>query len=56
MNKKLIALAIAGAFAAPLAMADNGNVVIYGDIAVSADQVDGGSYNSVRHWTAHRPH
>lgn len=47
MNKKLIALAIAGAFAAPLAMADNGNVVIYGDIAVSADQVDGGSYNSV---------
>lgn len=47
MNKKLIALAIAGAFAAPLAMADNGNVVIYGDMAVSADMVDGGSYNSV---------
>ena len=46
MNKKLIALAIAGAFTAPVAMADNGNVVIYGDIAVSADMVDGGSYNS----------
>ncbi len=45
MNKKLIALAIAGAFAAPLAMADNGNVVIYGEVGVSADNVDGGSYS-----------
>lgn len=47
MNKKLIALAIAGAFAAPVAMADNSSVVIYGDMAVSADSVDGGSYNPV---------
>ena len=43
MNKKLIALAIAGAFAAPLAAnADNSNVVIYGELAVSVDRVDGG--------------
>ena len=43
MNKKLIALAIAGAFAAPLAAnADNSNVVIYGEMAVSVDSVDGG--------------
>ena len=45
MNKKLIALAIAGAFAAPLAMADNGNVTIYGEFAGSVDSVDGGSYS-----------
>ena len=45
MNKKLIALAIAGAFAAPVAMADNSNVTIYGEFAASADYVDGGSYN-----------
>jgi len=43
MNKKLLAVAIAGAFAAPVAMADTSNVVIYGTIAVSVDQVDGGS-------------
>ena len=43
MNKKLIALAIAGAFAAPLAAnADTSNVVIYGELAVSVDSVDGG--------------
>ncbi|MHB1176258.1 MAG: porin [Sulfuriferula sp.] len=47
MNKKLIALAIAGAFAAPLAMADNGNVTIYGEFAGSVDSVDGGSYSPV---------
>ena len=46
MNKKLIALAIAGAFAAPVAMADNSNVTIYGEFAASADYVDGGSYNA----------
>ena len=46
MNKKLIALAIAGAFAAPVAMADNSNVVIYGEFAGSADYVTGGNYNS----------
>ena len=43
MNKKLIALAIAGAFAVPLAAnADTSNVVIYGEMAVSVDNVDGG--------------
>ena len=43
MNKKLIALAIAGAFAVPLAAnADTSNVVIYGEMAVSVDSVDGG--------------
>ena len=46
MNKKLIALAIAGAFAAPVAMADNSNVVIYGEFAGSLDYVDGGSYTT----------
>ena len=40
MNKKLIVLAIASAFAAPVAMADNGNVVIYGTMGVSVDSVD----------------
>ena len=47
MNKKLIALAIAGAFAAPVAMADNSNVTIYGEFAGSVDYVDGGNYNAV---------
>ena len=46
MNKKLIALAIAGAFAAPVAMADNSNVTIYGEFAASVDNVDGGSYKT----------
>ena len=46
MNKKLIALAIAGAFAAPFAMADDSNVVIYGEFAGSADYVSGGNYKS----------
>lgn len=43
MNKKLLAVAIAGAFAAPVAMADTSNVVIYGVINMSVDSVDGGS-------------
>ena len=46
MNKKLIALAIAGAFAAPVAMADSGNVVIYGVASVSYDNVNGTSTGS----------
>lgn len=45
MNKKLITLAIAGAFAAPVAMADTGGVTIYGEFAGSVDSVDGGSYS-----------
>lgn len=47
MNKKLIALAIAGALAAPMAMAADGNVTIYGEVGVSADSVDGGSFSPV---------
>jgi predicted porin len=43
MNKKLIALALASAFAAPAAMAADGNVVIYGNIGMSMDYVDGGT-------------
>ena len=47
MNKKLIALAIAGAFAAPVAMADNSNVTIYGEFAASVDlEANGGSYKT----------
>jgi len=46
MNKKLLALAVAGAFVAPVAMADSSNVVIYGTAAVSVDSVDGGSNNT----------
>lgn len=41
MNKKLIALAVAGAFAAPVAMADTGNVKISGTLDMSIDNVDG---------------
>ena len=43
MNKKLLALAVAGAFAAPVAMADTSNVTIYGTINMSVDSVDGGT-------------
>ena len=42
MQKKIIALAIAAAFAAPVvALADTANVVIYGNINMSADSVTG---------------
>ena len=43
MNKKLLALAVAGAFVAPAAMADTSNVVVYGVVNMSFDSVDGGS-------------
>lgn len=43
MNKKLLALAIAGAFVAPVAMADSSAVTIYGVFSMSVDAVDGGS-------------
>ena len=43
MNKKLLALAVAGAFAAPVAMADTSNVTIYGTVSMSIDHVDGGT-------------
>lgn len=44
MKKKLIALAVAGAFAAPVAaMADSGNVTIYGQVDASYDIVNNGT-------------
>ena len=43
MKKKLLALAVAGAFVAPVAMADTANVTVYGAANVSLDMVDNGS-------------
>lgn len=44
MNKKLLALAVAGALSVPVtALADTSNVVIYGQANPSIDFVDGGS-------------
>lgn len=43
MKKKLLALAVAGAFVAPAAMADTANVTVYGAANVSVDFVDNGS-------------
>lgn len=43
MNKKLLALAVAGAFVAPVAMADSSAVTIYGVASMSVDSVDGGT-------------
>jgi len=42
MNKKLLAIAVAAALAPVAAMADSGNVVIYGQVNVSYDLVDPG--------------
>lgn len=43
MNKKLLAVAIAGAIAAPMtALADEGNVKLYGSANVSVDSIDNG--------------
>jgi predicted porin len=42
MNKKLIAVAIAAALAPVAAMADSGNVVIYGQMNASIDSVNSG--------------
>ncbi len=41
MNKKLLALAVAGAFVAPVAMADTGNVTIGGQMHFSFDSLNG---------------
>ena len=43
MKKKLLALAVAGAFVAPVAMADTSNVNVYGLASVSFDSVSNGS-------------
>ena len=42
MKKNLLALAVAGAFVAPAAMADNSNVNVYGIAHVSVDFTDNG--------------
>ena len=42
MKKKLLALAVAGAFVAPVAMADSGNVTIYGQVNASVVMADTG--------------
>src|SRR4030065_2031242 len=42
MKKNLLALAVAGAFVAPVAMADPSNVSVYGIANVSYDRVDNG--------------
>lgn len=50
MNKKLLAVAVAAALAAPLAAnADSGNVAIYGSMHVSVDSLDNGD---TRQWNA----
>jgi predicted porin len=43
MKKKLLALAVAGAFVAPAAMADTGNVNVYGVINMSFDSTSTGN-------------
>lgn len=53
MNKKLIALALASAFAAPVAMADG--VTIYGSLGMSMDLVDGGSTSTATQLFADTP-
>jgi predicted porin len=47
MKKTLIALAVAGTFAAPVAFAASANVDFYGKFRVSLDHVDVDGYNSV---------
>jgi predicted porin len=42
MNKKLIALAVAAALAPAAALADSGNVTIYGGVHMSVDSLDDG--------------
>ncbi len=43
MNKKLLAVAIAAALAPAAAMADSGNVTIYGSLHMSVESLDGNS-------------
>lgn len=54
MNKKLIALAVAAAIAPAAAMADSGNVTIYGQANVSYDMVKFGGINSNNSASANR--
>jgi len=54
MNKKLIALAVAAAIAPAAAMADSGNVTIYGVAHASVDRVDPGTGTAALNDTAWR--
>ena len=40
MNKKLVALAVAGLLAAPLAQAQTANVTLYGRLSINAEMVN----------------
>jgi predicted porin len=46
MNKKLVALAVAGVLAAPLAQAQTANVTLYGRVNLDVEFVNGNIYNS----------
>jgi predicted porin len=49
MNKKLIALAVAGAFVAPAAMAQTANpVTLYGKVYVTFESVEAGGSPPLR--------
>ena len=46
MNKKLVALAVAGILAAPLAQAQTANVTLYGRVNLDIEFVNGSIYNT----------
>ena len=46
MNKKLVALAVAGVLAAPLAQAQTANVTLYGRVNLDVEGVKGTIYNN----------
>jgi len=46
MNKKLVALAVAGVLAAPLAQAQTANVTLYGRVNLDIEFVNGAIYNT----------
>ena len=46
MNKKLVALAVAGVLAAPLAQAQTANVTLYGRVNLDIEFVNGSIYNT----------
>ena len=49
MNKKLVALAVAGVLAAPLAQAQTANVTLYGRVNLDVEFVNGQIYDKQRH-------
>jgi predicted porin len=46
MNKKLVALAVAGVLGAPLAQAQTANVTLYGRVNLDVEFVNGSIYNN----------